>query len=88
MFTIFSIQKQQEMKKENFELQSRLNKLKLDYENALEQIKQKDSKIQQITKEVQTLVSFFFFYSQYCEEQIFFYVLKNESYQSGKVSIS
>lgn len=64
------------MKKENFELQSRLNKLKLDYENALEQIKQKDCKIQQITKEVQTLVSCFFLFSQYCEEQIFLYIKK------------
>lgn len=53
-----SIQKQQEMKKENHELQSRLNKLKTDYDNALEQIKQKDDKIQQISKEVQVLVSF------------------------------
>lgn len=45
------------MKKENFELQSRINKLKIDYDNAIEQVKQKDDKIQQLSKEIQLLVS-------------------------------
>lgn len=46
------------MKKENVELQGKLNKLKMDYENANEQIKVKDEKIQQMSKEIQNLVSF------------------------------
>lgn len=45
------------MKKETFELQSKLNKLKLDYDNALNEIKLKEDKIQHLSKEVQTLVS-------------------------------
>lgn len=55
-FSLLS-QKQQEIKKENFELQSRINKLKMDYDNAIEQVKQKDDKIQQLSKEIQLLVS-------------------------------
>lgn len=54
------MQKQQEMKKENYELQSKLNKLKVDHDNALEQIKLKDNKIQQLSKEIKSLVSFVF----------------------------
>lgn len=45
------------MKKENYELQSRINKLKIDYDNAMEQVKQKDDKIQQLSKEIQLLAS-------------------------------
>lgn len=46
------------MKKENVELHGKLNKLKLDYENAHEQIKVKDEKIQHMSKEIHNLVSF------------------------------
>lgn len=56
------LQKQQEMKRENVELLGKLNKLKLDYENANEQIKIKDEKIQQMSKEIQNLVTFHFYY--------------------------